>query len=95
MLTIPSRIPSTSASEASLKETSQTLIIFCKSSSKPISLLSSEISAPWLFIQARSSSACSSRLMSMNTGTFILKISFHSFKEFMDFSCRSESSNKS
>merc|ERR1719458_1803822 len=39
MLTIPLRIPSTSASEASLKETSQTLIIFCKSSSKPISLL--------------------------------------------------------
>merc|ERR1719278_909770 len=72
MLTIPLRIPSTSASEASLKETSQTLIIFCKSSSKPISLLSSEISAPWPFIQARSSSACSSRLMSMNTGTFIL-----------------------
>merc|ERR1719220_781639 len=35
MLTIPLRIPSTSASEASLKETSQTLIIFCKSSSKP------------------------------------------------------------
>merc|ERR1719237_657787 len=64
MLTIPLRIPSTSASEASLKETSQTLIIFCKSSSKPaletslkivsrhnspISLLSSEISAPWPF----------------------------------------------
>merc|ERR1719458_1055779 len=46
MLTIPFRIPSTSASEASLKDTSQTLIIFCKSSSKPISLLSSEISAP-------------------------------------------------
>merc|ERR1719158_811848 len=33
MLTIPLRIPSTSASEASLKETSHTLIIFCKSSS--------------------------------------------------------------
>merc|ERR1719228_404362 len=33
MLTIPLRIPSTSASEASLKDTSQTLIIFCKSSS--------------------------------------------------------------
>merc|ERR1719510_1213896 len=45
MLTIPLRIPSTSASEASLKETSHTLMIFCKSSSKPISLLSSEISA--------------------------------------------------
>merc|ERR1719412_2018049 len=86
MLTIPFRIPSTSASEASLKETSQTLIIFCKSSSKPISLLSSEISAPWLFIQARSSSACSSRLMSMNTGTFILKTFFHFCQELSVFS---------
>merc|ERR1719382_1160748 len=95
MLTIPLRIPSTSASEASLKETSQTLIIFCKSSSKPISLLSSEISAPWPFIHARSSSACSSRLMSMNTGTFIVNKTFNFFKEFMEFSCRSESSNKS
>merc|ERR1719237_1984275 len=82
MLTIPFRIPSTSASEASLKDTSQTLIIFCKSSSKPISLLSSEISAPWPFIHARSSSACSSRLMSMNTGTFILnKTLFHFCQE--------------
>merc|ERR1719346_680375 len=45
MLTIPLRIPSTSASEASLKETSHTLMIFCRSSSNPISLLSSEISA--------------------------------------------------
>merc|ERR1719394_1632695 len=43
MLTIPLRIPSTSASEASLKETSHTLMIFCRSSSNPISLLSSEI----------------------------------------------------
>merc|ERR1719290_154123 len=77
MLTIPLRIPSTSASEASLKETSHTLMIFCRSSSNPISLLSSEISAPWLFIQARNSSACSSRLMSMNTGTFILNTFFH------------------
>merc|ERR1719357_2033480 len=49
MLTIPLRIPSTSASEASLKETSHTLMIFC----------------------------CSSRLMSMNTGTFILNTFFH------------------
>merc|ERR1719422_1647356 len=70
MLTIPLRIPSTSASEASLKETSHTLMIFCRSSSNPISLLSSEI-------QARNSSACSSRLMSMNTGTFILNTFFH------------------
>merc|ERR1719433_2230186 len=53
MLTIPLRVPSTSASEASLKDTSHTLMIFCRSSSNPISLLSSEISAPWLFIQAQ------------------------------------------
>merc|ERR1719173_139550 len=91
MLTIPFRIPSASASEASLKETSQTLMIFCRSSSNPFSERSSEISAPCDFIQALSSSACSSRLMSMNTGTFMITtLTFYKCST----SCRSESSNK-
>merc|ERR1719507_2014752 len=47
METIPFMIPSTSAvSEPSLKLASHTEMIFCRSSSSPASLLSSEMSAP-------------------------------------------------
>merc|ERR1719348_204130 len=71
MLTMPFMIPSTSASVASLKEASQTPIILCRSSSSPFSDLSSDISAPKDLKYARSSSACSSNVMSIKTGTFI------------------------
>merc|ERR1719481_757575 len=46
MLTMPFIIPSTSVSEAAAKEASQTPIILWRSSSRPFSDLSSEISEP-------------------------------------------------
>merc|ERR1712106_881326 len=64
MLTMPFMIPSTSVSVALEKEASHTPMILCKSSSKPFSDLSSEISAPKDLKYALNSSACSSRLMS-------------------------------
>merc|ERR1719188_473234 len=70
MDTMPFMKPSTSASEASLavKLRSQTAMILARSSSRPCSLLSAEISPPRDFKYALNSSACSSYVISMKTG---------------------------
>merc|ERR1719318_1928800 len=76
METIPFMIPSTSLSVASLKLASQTPMILWRSSSRPFSLLSS---------------ACSSKLMSMKTGTFMALL-LVAASVTSQVSCRSEPS---